>query len=325
MDLISFSNKKIMIELNNLGNRLHELKSLINWSKFGPIIEKIRNNKTSKGGRPNKDNIVMLKILILQKWNQLSDPAIEYMVLDRVSFQDFLEVSYKEVPDFTTVWYFREQLKNSGIDKEIWTELQRQINYLGFEVKEGHIQDASFIEAQPGKKRRSKEFQAEKKGETIEYSEKQKSHIDFDAKFTKKRNRSYCGYKDHTKTDVDYNFVRDFDVTPANIHDNNIDLCEITDIAMYRDRGYSGVLLKYPQVEDKTMQLKGKNKDWVKALNKAISKIRCRGERQFSVIKYIFKGGYTYLKTLERVKVSQMCVHFAYNLYNLFTYRKSIV
>ena len=117
----------------------------------------------------------------------------------------------------------------------------------------------------------------------------------------------------------------DFDTTPANIHDNNIDLSESNDISMYRDRGYSGRDLKYPQVNDRTMIRKDKNKDWVIATNKAISKIRVMGERQFSVIKYVFKGGHTYVKSLSRVKIGQLFSYFAYNLYNLFTYRKKIL
>ncbi len=321
MDLIQFSNKKIITKLNKLGNRLCELKTLISWQRFNPLIEQIRNNKTSKGGRPNKDNIVMLKILILQRWFSLSDEQTEFMILDRVSFQDFLGISYTEVPDFTTVWRFREELRKQGIGNKIWDELQNQIVGFGFSVKQGHIQDATFIEAQPGKKRREQERKAKKEGKEIEYTKKQGSHIDKDATFTVRRNQVYFGYKDHVKTDVDHNFVRSFETTPAHIHDNNIELEDPGDIAMYRDRGYSGKQLKYPQVNDMTMIRKDQNKEWVKNMNKGISKIRVLGERQFSVVKYVFKGGYTYAKSLSRVKIGQMFTYFAYNLYNLFTYR----
>ena len=324
MDLIQFSNKKIITKLNRLGNRLYEVKGLIDWQKFSPIIEEIRNNKTNRGGRPNKDNTLMLRVLVLQKWFSLSDEQTEFMTLDRVSFQDFLGISYNEVPDFTTVWRFRDELRKKNLDNKIWNELQRQILELGFLVKQGHIQDATLIEAQPGKKRRQEERKAKREGKSIEYTEKQESHIDNDAEFTVRRNQVHFGYKDHVKVDIDNNFVRNFETTPANIHDNNIDLSEIDDIAMYRDRGYSGKELKYSQVNDMTMIRKGQNKDWVKSLNKGISRIRVRGERQFSVVKYVFKGGYTYIKSLSRVKISQMFTYFAYNLYNLFTHKNKI-
>ena len=322
MDLIQFSNKKVVYKLNNLGNRLGEIKKLIDWKRFDQIIETIRKNKTSLGGRPNKDNILMLKILVLQKWFSLSDEQTEYQILDRVSFQDFLDISYTGVPDFSTVWRFRDQIRLENIEEAIWSELQNQILLLGFEVNKGHIQDASFTEAQVGKKRLYNEKKAKERGKKVEYTKKQEQHIDRDAKFAVKNNQIHFGYKDHVKTDVDYNFVRCFEVTSANVHDNNIDLSEINDIAMYRDRGYSSIDLKHCQVNDMTMIRKDKNKEWVKSLNKAISKIRCQGERQFSVVKYVFKGGYTYVKNLARVKTGQMFVYFAYNLYNLFTYRK---
>lgn len=325
MDLIQFANRKIVDRLNRLGNRLHEVKGLIEWKRFDPIIENMRRNKTESGGRPNKDNIVMLKILVIQKWFSLSDEQTEFMILDRVSFQDFLGISYSEVPDFSTVWRFREQLRDNGLDAEIWNELQIQINNMGFTVEKGHIQDATFIEAQLGKKRYSREKKARKEGTRIEYSDRQKIHIDKDAEFGIKNNQIHFGYKDHTKTDVDFNFVRSFETTPANIHDNNIDLSEPDDIAMYRDRGYSGRKLKHDSVIDRTMIRKDeKKRDWVKATNKAISKVRVRGERQFSVIKYVFKGGFTFAKSLPRVRIGQMFTYFAYNLYNIFSYRNKI-
>lgn len=325
MDLIQFSNKKVVAKLNDLGNRLAEIKTLIDWKRFDLIIEKIRKNKTSLGGRPNMNNIVMLKILVLQKWFSLSDEQTEYQILDRASFQDFLNISYKEVPDFSTVWRFRDQIRNENIEEELWDELQNQILMKGFEVTKGHIQDASFTEAQLGKKRYYQEKKAKERREKIEYTKKQEQHIDRDAKFSIKNNQIHFGYKDHVKTDVDHNFVRSFEVTPANIHDNNIDLCEKDDIAMYRDRGYCNCDLKHTQVNNMTMIRKDKNKSWVKSLNKSISKIRCKGERQFSVVKYVFKGGHTYVKNLARVKTGQMYVYFAYNLYNLFTYRHKVV
>ena len=319
MDLIQFSNKKIVSKLNRLGNRLHEVKSMIDWNRFDPIIEVIRKNKTELGGRPNKSNILMLKILVLQKWFSLSDEQVEYQILDRTSFQDFLDISYAHVPDFTTVWRFREQLKEYNLKKDIWTELQNQILKQGFLVEKGHIQDATFIESQLGKKRYSNEKRARKNGEKIEYSQKQKNHIDQDAKFSIKNNQVHFGYKDHIKIDIDHHFVRSYEVTPGNIHDNNIDLSKKDDIAMFRDRGYSGQKLQHHQVKDMTMIRKDPNSKLIKLLNKEISRIRVIGERPFSVIKYAFKGGHTFVKNLERVKIGQMFVYFAYNLYNLFT------
>ena len=69
-------------------------------------------------------------------------------------------------------------MKETGVDKKIWDELQRQLDAKGFEIKKGMIQDAAFIEADLGKKRYHKEKKARKKGETIEYTERQLQHMD---------------------------------------------------------------------------------------------------------------------------------------------------
>jgi transposase, IS5 family len=46
--------------------------------------------RTGEGGRPAYDLILMLKIHFLQLWYNLSDPAIEEALYDRLSFQRFL-------------------------------------------------------------------------------------------------------------------------------------------------------------------------------------------------------------------------------------------
>jgi len=49
------------------------------------------------------------------------------------------------IPDFTTVWLFRERL----IDNEVqqWSELNKQMERRGLKVRKGVIQDATFITA----------------------------------------------------------------------------------------------------------------------------------------------------------------------------------
>jgi len=58
------------------------------------------------------------------------------------------------VPDFSTVWLFRERLIKSGKYGDLWKELQRQMDEKGFKVVEGTIQDATFITSDPGRKRK---------------------------------------------------------------------------------------------------------------------------------------------------------------------------
>jgi IS5 family transposase len=107
------------------------------------------DNQTERGGRPNNDEIVMFKMLVLQSWYGLSDPELERQANDRISFRKFL--GFPEIiPDRSTVWAFRERLIETGNDEKIWEELQRQLDSKGLKVKKGVVQDATFITADPG-------------------------------------------------------------------------------------------------------------------------------------------------------------------------------
>jgi len=60
-----------------LGDKLSEIEPLIDWDAFRPIVRDMFNNRTEKGGRPNFDEVVMIKMLVLQEWHGLSDPELE--------------------------------------------------------------------------------------------------------------------------------------------------------------------------------------------------------------------------------------------------------
>lgn len=295
--------------LAKLGDKLNEVKSLIDWEAFRPIIEDMYNNKTEKGGRPNEDEVVMIKLLVLQEWHGLSDPELERQAVDRISFRKFLDFP-DSIPDFSTVWYFRERLKETGKDKEIWEELQRQLDEKGLTVKEGMIQDATFITADPGHAKADKPR-----------GKKAKTRRSKDGTWTKKGKKSYFGYKLHSKIDVDHGLIREIETTTASTHDSRVDLAE-EDEVMYKDRGYFGVPSKG---YDATMQ-RGVRGHPIgirdKLRNKRISKKRAPGERPFAVIKNVFKSAHTKVTTAARVSVKKMFACFGFDLYQLGTLKK---
>lgn len=89
-------------------------------------------NDGPQGGRPNNDEVV--KLLVLQDWYGLSDPELERQAADRISFRRFL--GYPErIPDQTTVWQLRERLAETGRDRLLWAELQRQLDEKGLRVE----------------------------------------------------------------------------------------------------------------------------------------------------------------------------------------------
>jgi IS5 family transposase len=273
-----------------------------------------------RGGRPHTDEVLLVKVLVLQACYGLSDPELEFLIHDRLSFRKFLGFP-DVIPDFTTVWKARERLSKAGVDKLVWSELQRQLECKGYKIKKGVIQDATFIEADTGRKRVSEEKKAEKKGEKIDYTENQLSHIDKDASYNVKTGQVHYGYKTHIKMDVKNQLIRSYEVTTASTHDSKVQLVNKKDKKAYRDKGYFGTPLP-KGVKDMTMKravrahplnTRQKNK------NKKISKIRSPVERPFSVIKRTFHGARTYVKKLYRVAIKEMMKLFTYNIYQLIT------
>lgn len=292
-----------------LGDKLSELDSLINWKKFRPIVAGMYDNKSEKGGRPNIDEIMMVKLLVLQEWHGLSDPELERQVTDRISFRKFLGFP-ETIPDYSTVWLFRERLHETGKDKKIWRELQRQLDAKGLKVKKGVMQDATFITADPGHAKAD-----EPRGDDS------KTRRSKDGTWVKKGNKSHFGYKLHTKSDTDYQLIRELETTTASVHDSQIDLSE-PDEVNYRDKGYSGAESKG---YDAAMK-KGARGHPIgirdKLRNKRISVKRAPVERPYAVIKNVFGSGHVRVTTVPRVGVKMMFASFCFNLYQLRTLKK---
>jgi IS5 family transposase len=145
----SYMLRKAYQNVKKNGDRLAEVDPLIDWNRFRPLIQPLYDNQGPMGGRSNTDPVIMVKMLVLQAWYGLSDPELERQVDDRLSFQRFLGFPEKS-PDYCTVWRFRERLAETGRDRLLWEELQRQLDEKGLKVRKGVVQDASFITADPG-------------------------------------------------------------------------------------------------------------------------------------------------------------------------------
>ena len=75
--------------------------------------------KQEGAGRRFYDAILMFKMLVLQRFYTISDEELEYQVCNRLDFQRFLGFP-NIVPDYTTVWNFREYLSEANITDLVW-------------------------------------------------------------------------------------------------------------------------------------------------------------------------------------------------------------
>lgn len=293
-------------ETQKLGDRLATIEPHIDWEAFRPILKGLYDNKTEKGGRPNVDPVVMVKLLVLQSWYGLSDPELERQATDRISFRRFL--GYPDViPDSTTVWLFRERLAETGRDRTIWEELQRQLDEKGLKVRKGVVQDASFITADPGHAPADKPR-----------GEEARTRRSRDGTWAKKGGKSSYGYKLHAKSDVDLGLIRDLETTPANVHDSRVDLSRPGEV-VYRDKGYFGVKSRGYSA---TMRrgVRGHPlgiRDRLR--NRRINRRRAPGERPFAVIKRVFHAGHVLVTTVQRVRVKMVFACLCFNLVQLGT------
>ena len=144
-----------MYETIRSSDILPEIDRSIDWESMRPMIRSLFHNNTEKGGRPNFDEIVMIRALFLQGLYSIVDEKLEKELYDRISFHNFLHYPEK-MPDARTLWALRERMSMTGMDKHIWSELWRQLESRGIVIRNDVIQDASFITSDHGKHGRKK-------------------------------------------------------------------------------------------------------------------------------------------------------------------------
>ena len=87
------------------GNPLSRLDTVIDWESFRPLLEQsLAKPAKGPGGRPANDPVKMFKLLVVQRYDNLSDEPTEYQVSDRLSFQKFVGWPVADkVPDANTL------------------------------------------------------------------------------------------------------------------------------------------------------------------------------------------------------------------------------
>ena len=149
MDIMNYSLREKYEQLKKFGDRLSDMKDIIDWDQIKPLLSDLYRNDTKKGGRPNFDPVFMIKVMFLQSLYGLVDVAMETELYSNIQFINILD--YQEsVPDARTIWLFRERIANNYKDKEIWKIIWKQFQEKGITLKKGTIHYATLIETNPG-------------------------------------------------------------------------------------------------------------------------------------------------------------------------------
>ena len=146
-----------------------------------------------------------------------------------------------------------------------------------------------------------------------------------DAKWTKKNNAVFYGYKNHVKSDAKTKLIEKFDVTDASVHDSQAmeGLLEEKDEGqeIYADSAYTGEEQEKTYKKKKVVSMvneKGcRNKPLTeeqKASNKEKSKIRARVEHIFGFVENSMNGSFVRTIGMARAKAKIGMMNLTYNI-----------
>lgn len=315
-------------KLSQLGDPLEKLKSGVDFEFFRDILEKnLCKEPKGAGGRPPYDYVLMFKLLILQRYYNLSDEQLEYQINDRMSFMRFLDLTLADdIPDSRTIWAFTERLTDLGLVRELFDLFEQFLEDLGLVAHEGKLVDASFVEVP--RQRNSREENAQIKTGTIPEQWKEKPaklrQKDTDGRWTKKNNQSYYGYKNHTKVDSKGKLITSYTVSDASVHDSQMldPLLDHQDKAqnLYADSAYIGQqeTLRKHQVKDQICEKGVRNRPLTeeqKASNRKKSQTRARVEHIFGFMENSMGSMFNRKIGIKRAETVIGLMNLTYNMF----------
>jgi len=280
---------------------LDKINKVIKWQALVNIVQVIDKSNTDKGGRKPLPFDWKVKMLFLQYAFNLGDEELEDQLIDRLSFQKFVGINFdQEIPDFTTLWYFKEALIQHKLMDRIFSSINHQLELHGLILKKGTIADATIIESdnKPLSKQKREELE-----------NKPSVQIDTEAKSTEKNGKKYFGYKGHIGVDVESKLIRKRKFTPASVHDSQAfeDVLSGDEKSIWADKAYPtdqhkriartvGIFYGVLDKKKKGKELSGKQQK----RNKQKSSVRAAVEHPFAFMRKKLKMGLAMAKNMAR-------------------------
>jgi IS5 family transposase len=337
-----FDDHFLLERLTKLNDPLIKLNRHIDWNIFVPVLNQALINSEkdkTKGGRPPFEGLMMFKILILQGIYNLSDDQMEYQIIDRASFKRFLKLKTSDkVPDSKTIWHFRETLIEKSVIEKLFERFNTTLDQQGIFANEGRMIDASFVEA-PRQRNTREENKEVKSGQTPQGWREQPHKLaqkDINARWTKKNNTTFYGYKNHVKADTKTKFIVDYVVTDASVHDSqtleNLLSAKDKKQELYADSAYTG------EEQEKTIKkYKMKNKVHEKGYRNAPltvkqkesntekSRTRARVEHIFGFVENSMNGSIIRTIGIVRAEAKIGMMNLVYNIFRCVQLKKQII
>jgi IS5 family transposase len=270
-------------------------------------------------------------MLVLQALNNLSDEQVEYQVRDRLSFSRFLGLAIEDsIPDATTLWLFREKLAKAGLIEKLFERFDQHLAAKGYIARGGQIIDATIVSV-PKQRNTKEENEAIKAGKMPEGWEKQpakNAQKDKDARWTKKNDESFYGYKNHLGVDKAHKLIRKWGATDAAVHDSQ-KLDDVLDLSntgkeVWADSAYRSVQIE-AGLEEKGLQSRihrraARNRPLTerqKSANTTRSKVRARVEHVFGHQQSAMGGKIVRTIGIARARFKIGMMNLGYNIRRL--------
>lgn len=202
----------------------------------------------SRAGRPAFDPVLMFRVAFYCAFSKKSDRAVAQEILDSATLQKFLKIAPGTQISPQAIWDYRECFANSEVGEFIFSKHLQEMQDSGLvDEKEDMILDGSFVEA-PRQRNTREENQAIKEGRGdglwIDCPAK-KRQKDVHARWTKKNDQTYYGYKMHALVGAVSKVILHVSTTAANVHDSRalawmLNEEEDAGRTLFADSAYSG-------------------------------------------------------------------------------------
>ena len=257
---------------------LAEMDAVIPWARLLALIEPYYP-KAGRGRQPLGLE-KMLRIYFLQQWFNLSDPQAEDAIYDSEAMRRFARVELGDdvVPDETTILRFRHLLEEHHLTAALFETVKELLIAKRLLLKSGTIVDATIIAAPSSTKNAAQARDPEMKQ-------------------TRKGNTWYFGMKLHVGADpqgrvhsltATHAGVADITQLPALVHGEERVL--YGDQAYWKEadrQAFEAAGVRYRVNRRAAAPHKPLSARW-RAINRARSRTRARGEHPFHVIKRLW-------------------------------------
>jgi IS5 family transposase len=317
-----------------------QINILVNWETIGNILSGDYKVGSSATGKPGYEGLLLLKMLLIGIWYDLSDREVEEMVNENLSAMKFCGLQLEnEVPDHSVLSRFRTRLTKNRTFEKLLSEINTQLEKHGIIVKSGCKIDATITESERRPKKKTT-FEVAQDREEDQVSgadtEKQTAElklikctergVDAEARFIKKGNRTHFGYKMHAATDEN-GLILGVVTTAANVHDSQAFGPLLDKIGLpakskvYADKAYrskdNSAALRERKLKNRIHYKATKGKALTirqKGFNRRVSAFRYTVERTFGGISKWFGGGVARYVGLAKTESQHYLQSICYNL-----------